>query len=125
MLQQSQICLAIQKMRDNIQWRPGSAIRHLKKRKLRGHLPETATLLDYEYIILTVLTDKMSQVYRYWYKNTVYIAVVGIHHGLRWLVMFDYDGILESAFVVERPERYLKKPGFEWIGLLSEVNNEL
>jgi len=39
--------------------------------------------------------------------------------------MFAYDGVLESAFVVKHPERYLSNPGFEWIGLLSEVDNEL
>jgi hypothetical protein len=39
--------------------------------------------------------------------------------------MFSYDGMMESAFVVERPERYLSKPGFEQIGLLSEVENGL
>ena len=39
--------------------------------------------------------------------------------------MFSYDGVLESAFVIERPEHYLSKPGFELIGLLGEVDNEL
>lgn len=43
----------------------------------------------------------------------------------QWLVMFAYDGILESTFVVERPKRYLSRPGFEWIGSLNEVDNEL
>ncbi len=39
-------------------------------------------------------------------------------------MMFNYDGIMESAFVVERPERYLSNPGFEWIGLLGELDDE-
>jgi hypothetical protein len=39
--------------------------------------------------------------------------------------MFSLDGILESAFVIERPERYLSKPGFELIGQLGEVDDEL
>lgn len=120
-----QVLAAIRKARTEIQWRPDSAIRHLQKRKLRGHLPATATLEDYERIILVVLQDKSAQVYRYWYKRVPYVAVVTTVQGQQWLVMFDYDAVLESAFVVERPERYLEKPGFERIGSLGEVDDEL
>jgi hypothetical protein len=38
-----------------------------------------------------------------------------------WLVMFTMDGVMESAYVVERPEHYLSHPAFEYIGSLSEV----
>jgi hypothetical protein len=31
------------------------------------------------------------------------------------------DGVMESAYVVERPEHYLGHPAFECIGSLSEV----
>jgi hypothetical protein len=34
-----------------------------------------------------------------------YVVVVATVHGQHGLVMFAYDGLLESAFVVERPER--------------------
>ena len=90
-----------------------------------GHLPPTAILEDYECIILTVLQDKTGRVYRYWYNGIPYVTVVATVDTRQWLVMFAYDGVLESAFVVERPEQYLSKPGFEWIGSLSEVDNEL
>ncbi len=63
--------------------------------------------------------------YRYWYDRAPYVAVVALIHDQHWLVMFAYDGMLESAFVVERPERYLSKPGFERIGSLGEVEDEL
>ena len=53
------------------------------------------------------------------------MTVVATVDTRQWLVMFTYDGVMESAFVVERPERYLSKPGFEWIGSLNEVDNEL
>lgn len=115
---------AIKAVRAQVRWKPNSAVRHLRKRKRRGHLPSTATLEDYERIILTVLQDKSAQVYRYWYSRVPYVTVVATVHTQQWLVMFAYDGVLESAFVVENPERYLSKPGFEWIGSLGEVDNE-
>jgi hypothetical protein len=108
-----------------IRWKANSAERHLQKRKLRGHLPQTAVLNDYEQIILTTLQDKSAQVYRYWYSHSAYVAILATVESQQWLVMFSYDGIMESAFVVERPELYLSKPGFEYIGLLSEVSDEL
>ncbi len=63
--------------------------------------------------------------YLYWYNQVAYVAVMGSVENREWLVMFSYDGVLESAFVVERPERYLHKPGFEYLGLLGEVDHEL
>lgn len=116
---------AIQAVRKEIQWKSGSAERHLRKRKARGHLLETATIADYEEIILTVVNDKTAQVYRYWYNRVPYVTIVATVQGRQWLVMFSYDGVWESAFVIERPEHYLSKPGFEPIGLLGEVDNEL
>ena len=119
------ILKGIEAIRGNTRWHTNSAERHLQKRKLRGHLPETAVLADYEKIILTVLQDQSAQVFRYWYNRSSYIAVVTIVESQTWLVMFSYDGIMESAFVIERPTHYLNKPGFEKIGLLSEMENEL
>jgi hypothetical protein len=120
-----QILEAVKAVRAQVRWKPNSAVHHLRKRKLRGHLPSTATLEDYERVILTVLQDKSAQVYRYWYNRVPYVVVVATVHSQHWLVMFAYDGVLESAFVVERPERYLSQPGFEWIGLLGEVDDGL
>jgi hypothetical protein len=116
---------AIQRVRQQAHWPAGSADRHLEKRKLRGHLPATATIADYEQIIQAVLQDASAQVFRYWYNQSAYVTVVTVIESKTWLVMFSYDGVLESAFVMDRPERYLNKPGFEWIGRLGEVENEL
>jgi hypothetical protein len=121
----SQMLKAIKAVRENIRWKVNSAERHLQKRKLRGHLPETATLEDYEHIILTVLQNESAQVFRYWYNRVPYVTMVATVRSGQWLVMFSYDGVMESAFIVERPKHYLSKPGFEKIGLLSEVENEL
>jgi len=35
--------------------------------------------------------------------------------------MFDVDGVMESAFIVDRPSRYLNKQSFELIGSVREV----
>ena len=120
-----QMLKAIEAVCSQVCWKHNSAVRHLCKRKQRRHLPPTATLEDYESIILTVLQDKTGRVYRYWYNGIPYVTVVATVDTQQWLVMFAYDGVLESAFVIERPERYLSKPGFEWIGSLNEVDNEL
>ncbi|NIM14502.1 MAG: hypothetical protein GTO45_20985 [Candidatus Aminicenantes bacterium] len=116
---------AIKGVRAKIRWKPTSAMHHLQKRKSRGHLPPDATLEDYEKIILKVLSDKSAQVYRYWYNRVPYVTVIAVVQNKQWLVMFNYDGIMESCFVLERPQQYLAKPGFEWIGFLREVDNEL
>ncbi len=121
----SQITKAIRLVCSEVRWKPDSAERHLRKRKRRGHLSLTATIEEYEDIILSVVQDESAQVYLYWYDRVAYVTVVAAVDEQQWLVMFAYDGLLESAFVLERPERYLSKPGFEKIGLLSEVNNEL
>jgi len=120
-----QLLEAIEAVRLQVRWKPDSAARHLQKRKRRGHLASTATLEDYHRVILTVLRDESARVYRYWYDYVPYVTVVATVEDRQWLVMFAYDGLLESAFVLERPEQYLSKPGFEWIGLLNEVDDEL
>ena len=116
-----QIANAVRSVRSQIHWKPGSAVRHLLKRKLRGHLPSGATLDDYERMAWTVLQDPQAQVYLYRYRDTLYVAVVAVVEQRHWLVMFTMDGVLESAYVVERPEHCLSHPAFECMGSLSEV----
>lgn len=119
-----EILKAIKAVRTEARWKPNSLNRHLQKRKQRGHLPQTATTGDYEAIVLTVLKNKSARVYRYWYNHKPYVTVVAKVRKYSWLVMFSYEGVMESAFVVERPARYLNKPGFEYIGLLGELDDE-
>lgn len=69
---------AIRSVRFQVRWKPGSAMRHRLKRRLRGHLPSEATLDDYEHIVLTVLQDSQAQVYRYRHDDTSYVAVVAM-----------------------------------------------
>ena len=120
-----QILEAVKRVRTKVRWKPKSAENHLKKRKMRKHLPQEATIKDYEGIILKLLQDKSAVVYLYWYNGVPYVTVTAAIQSKFWLVMFSYDGIMEICFVVERPERYLSKPGFEEIGKLEEVDDEL
>lgn len=117
----SQIAGAIRSVHTHVRWKIGSAERHLLKRKLRGHLSAEATISDYERVIQTALERAEAQVYVYWHGGTPYVAVAAVLQGQLWLVMFDLDGLMESAFIVERPDRYLNKPAFELIGYLREV----
>jgi hypothetical protein len=57
-----QIANAVRSVRSQVRWKPGSAVRHLLKRKLRGHLPSEATLDDDERMVWTVLQDLQAQV---------------------------------------------------------------
>ena len=84
-------------------------------------MPSGATLDDYERMAWTVLQDPQAQVYLYRYRDTLYVAVVAVLEQRHWLVMFAMDGVMESAYVVERPEHYLGHPAFACIGSLSEV----
>lgn len=117
----SQIKQAIQTVQAQVRWRPGSETGRLLKRKVRNHLPWSATLADYEQIIATVVADHKAAVYVYWHGQTPYPMVVAPIQGRQRFVMCDLDGVLESAYVVERPERYLERPVFEWLGTLGEI----
>lgn len=88
-------------------------------------MPSGATLSDYEKLISDILLKKESRVFLYWYEGIPFAAIVGQVEDKTWLIMFSFDGIMESAFVVERPEKYLNKPGFEEICFISEVDDEL
>jgi len=90
-------------------------------RKDWGHLPPEATLEDYHAIIKAVLTDDNARVWLYHHSGNVYPTVVTELGGAVWLVLFDLTGIMETAFVVEQPERYLGHSSFELLGMLSEV----
>lgn len=94
---------------------------HLLKRKVRSHLPLSATLADYERIILDVASDRDARVFVYWHETVPYPTVVATIDNRSWLVMCDLDGVLESAYIVERPGHYLNRPVFELLGTLGEI----
>lgn len=114
----------IQKVKAEIRWKPGSAARHLLKRKLRGHLPADATLAHYDEIIHSVLSRPDATVYLYWHRDIAYPTVACPLDEDLWLVIFSLDAIMETAFVVENPDSYLQPTLFERIGSLDEVLHE-
>ncbi|MEZ4664508.1 MAG: hypothetical protein R2911_43805 [Caldilineaceae bacterium] len=120
-MERNQLAATIRLVQANLTWKPGSAEQHVKQRIRRGHLPPTATLMEYEDIIRTVISNDNAQVYIFWYNATPYISIIDVVNGNHWLVMFALNGVLESAYIVERPERYLNKSEFEYVGLLSKV----
>jgi hypothetical protein len=117
----SQVRNAIQEIQAQVKWRPGSETGHLLKRKVRNHLPLSATLADYEHIISAVVTDREARVFVYRHGQKSYPTVVTTIEERQWLVMFDLDGVLESAYIVERPDRYLNRSVFELVGTLGEI----
>jgi len=117
----TQVAEAVRLVQRQIRWKPGSAERHLWKRKRRGHLPLDATLAEYEQIIRSAVMNQAAIVYLYAHDELSYVAVAaGIQERI-WLIMFDLDGVLETAYIVERPDLYLRKSVFNRVGALAEV----
>ncbi len=59
--------------------------------------------------------------YLYAHDDVTYVAVAGSIQGQTWLIMFDLDGVLESAYIVDRPDLYLRKFVFDRLGALEEI----
>jgi hypothetical protein len=110
---------AIKSVQSRIRWRHDSAAQYLVKRKARRQLPANATLAAYEQIITTIVHDPQARVFVYWHEQRAYPTVVSVIGGEHWLVMLDESGFLESAFVIDRPERYLMRPQFQESGVLE------
>ena len=120
MVTKQQIAAVIRQVQHEIRWKPGSAARHLRTRKRRGHLSADATLDDYHAIIQDVLTTDEAAVYLFSYDEA-YPTVVTLLHKRHWLVMFSLTGVMETAFIVEKPHSYLNKSNVEYMGTLQEV----
>lgn len=120
MVSKQEIAAVIRQVQQEIRWKPGSAERHLRTRKKRGHLPPDAILDDYHAIIEEVLTTDEAAVYLFSYDEA-YPTVVALLHKRHWLVMFSMAALMETAFIVEKPNSYLKKSNVEYMGTLQEV----
>jgi len=80
---------------------PESITSHLNRRKKRGHLSENATEANLIQKGLEVLKSPDSTVYEYIPSNTLYFVV---HK--EWAVFFDENGLWDTAFPPDIPERY-------------------
>jgi hypothetical protein len=105
----------------SIQWKPGKDIQHLKTRIHYGHLPGSATLIDYEAIIAHIVGDKTAVVYVYAWTQSIYPTIVANYQNRQWLVMFGLNGVMETAFPPTKPDEYLADPRFRYIGTVQEL----
>lgn len=106
------------------QWRPGKQEQHLAKRKARRHLPEGATTSDYDQVIVTVLNAADSLVSHYPHGRKDYYAVSGKAHGALWLIIFGWDGIMETAFPPDDLADYLRIHAFGLLGRRKDITYE-
>jgi hypothetical protein len=111
----------IRRLQHQLVWKPGAAARHLLKRKLRGHLPTDSSLADYEALIRRLLADENAEIHVYYADETPFLAVATHSEGQVWLVIASFEGVMETAFVVENPDAYLNRPMFQYVGRLAEV----
>ncbi len=112
---------AIQRLRLQIEWKPGKDRKHLETRIGYGHLSQTATLEEYESIIAAIVGDQAASVYAYIWPTAIYATVVGIHRAEYWLVMFSIDGIMETAFPPTDIDEYLSDSRFQYLGTVQEL----
>ncbi len=112
---------AIGKVRKVIIWKPGKADSHLVKRIRLGHLPDDATLEQYNTIITFVVNSPDANVYGYIYGEKIYPTLVANVENRLWLVMIGLDGVLETAFPPDDPEGYLSNSKFGYLGSVKEL----
>jgi hypothetical protein len=115
---------AIGIVRDSINWKPGKANTHLAKRISLGHLPDEATIEQYNAIVTSVVNSRDANVYLYVFRDredreTIYPTLVANVENKIWLVMIGLDGVLETAFPPD--EGYLGKPEFIYLGSVKEL----
>jgi hypothetical protein len=96
---------------------PASVTSHLRRRKKRGHLPESASELDLIAKGVEILKTADSIVYSYSPFKTIYFVVYHV-----WAVIFDEDGLWDTAFPPDVPERYFaSEKGYKFLGKLTEL----
>ena len=116
-----EVLAAMERARSQIKWKPGKASPHLAKRIRLGHLPENASLKEYEAIIALVVNDPLAELYLFIYGEAIYPTIVKSVEGRLWLVMIGLDSILETAFPPEEPENYLASEAFINIGKIEDL----
>jgi len=112
---------AIIKVQSQIIWKPNKAESHLRKRIKMGHLPRDFSLENYEKIIKKIILNTESQVYVFKDNFVLYPSLTGIIKDRLWLVMFDVNGIMETAFPPSNPQKYLQNNPFIYLGTLKEL----
>jgi len=109
------------KIKSQIIWKPNKAQSHLCKRIKLGHLPQDSSLENYENVIKEILFNIESKVYVFKDSFILYPSLTGIIKDRLWLVMFDVNGIMETAFPPNNPQKYLQNNPFTYLGTLKEL----
>jgi hypothetical protein len=104
-----------------IVWKPNKAESHLAKRIKLGHLPDNSCLETYHKVIKDIVLNTESQVYIFKDNSVLYPSLTGIIKDRLWLVMFDVNGIMETAFPPSNPQKYLQNNPFIYLGTLKEL----
>ncbi len=115
---------SIQTLAREVRWKPGKDASHLAKRQKMGHLPEQATVAQYDALIVKLVTDPDHKVYHYPFGTSDYYAVSGKVESASWLVIFAADGTMETAFPPDDLQEYLAKRGFRMIGTVGDIDDE-
>jgi roadblock/LC7 domain-containing protein len=65
--------------------------------------------------------DRKANVYAYVYDRVIYPTLTAIVAGKLWLVMMRMDGVMETSFPPDNPEKYLNNNYFICLGILEEL----
>lgn len=68
-----------------------------------------------------MIGDDAKHVYLFQMNDIAYVTIVEADQARPWLVMFDLQGLMETAFIVENPQSYLAKREFSQIGTIQKV----
>lgn len=112
---------ALQRIRSRVQWKKGKDVAHYKKRQKLSHIPQSASLLDFNAIISDIVNNAENILYLYEFMGHHYYAIRGFFNEIEWLVIFGEDGIMETAFPPENMDSYIQKRGFVLIGPIKEI----
>ena len=115
------VAAALRHVRAAGRWKPGRDIPHLHKRQRRRHLPSDASMETYNQMIRDLVHTPDGLVYHYLVGGQHYYAARGKINRSEWLVIFDAQGVLETAFPPTDMSRYLDSHGFEYVGTVEEV----
>ncbi len=78
---------------------------------------------DYEALIVAVLSDDNSKVYRYDVADEIYGVVWGTHRSQEWLVIFGLNGVMETAFPNKAPQRYIARRAMTLLGKIEDIQS--
>lgn len=112
---------ALRQVRARRQWKPGRDIAHLRKRQRKRHLPAEVSMETYNQLIQDLVHAPDSLTYRYPVGGHNYYAVRGRAGEREWLVIFDAQGVLETAFPPTDIDGYLNRQGFEYVGTVGKM----